>query len=207
MELVPDIISFEHCSKQIFTLVVPRKCPLCNTALETCSSFLPFSIPAPFVNAAQTPCSVVLRPSVGTFLDDYKNEDNLHIAVTDSEGSIVEFDTPGLIRTKACNANRKVWSQCLHIVDVPEGWYDEWDRVLDAVIEKRDWSRELYDDTLFNCFSFVIEFLQHLRYDEFASYVCDRDTFSEKIIVPKTCIIAKYITVYRRVKENGFWAN
>ena len=34
----------------------------------------------------------------GTFLTDYTNKSNLHIAVTDSRGEVVEFDQHGLHR-------------------------------------------------------------------------------------------------------------
>ena len=36
----------------------------------------------------------------GTFLTDYTNKSNLHIAVTDSRGEVVEFDQHGLHRHK-----------------------------------------------------------------------------------------------------------
>lgn len=39
----------------------------------------------------------------GTFLTDYTNKSNLHIAVTDSRGEVVEFDQHGLHRQRMGN--------------------------------------------------------------------------------------------------------
>ena len=44
----------------------------------------------------------------GTFLDDYNNKSNLHIAVTDSQGEVVEYDQTGLRRDRS-----EAWQQCL----------------------------------------------------------------------------------------------
>ena len=43
-------------------------------------------------------CDGNLEKLPGTFLTDYTNKSNLHIAVTDSRGEVVEFDQHGLHR-------------------------------------------------------------------------------------------------------------
>ena len=43
-------------------------------------------------------CDDNLEKLPGTFLTDYTNKSNLHIAVTDSRGEVVEFDQHGLHR-------------------------------------------------------------------------------------------------------------
>ena len=43
-------------------------------------------------------CDENLKKLPGTFLTDYTNKSNLHIAVTDSRGEVVEFDQHGLHR-------------------------------------------------------------------------------------------------------------
>ena len=43
-------------------------------------------------------CDDNLEKLLGTFLTDYTNKSNLHIAVTDSRGEVVEFDQHGLHR-------------------------------------------------------------------------------------------------------------
>ena len=50
----------------------------------------------------------------GSFLSDYNNKSNLHIAVTDSRGEVVEFDQSGLRRGGLSQSGARTdWSQCL----------------------------------------------------------------------------------------------
>ncbi|XP_055547174.1 MKRN2 opposite strand protein [Wyeomyia smithii] len=197
----PHIICFKHCSNHVFVLKVPIRCPLCNQPLEQCEKFLPFSLPYPFSNASQSPCSVVLRPAVGDFLSDFHNNTNLHIALTDSQGAIVEFDSPGLLRTR--NADRKLWGQCLLILSVPEAWFYHWDSTIQRLIEEQGWQHRIYDDEKLNCYSFVLAFLRLLLYEPIATFIDNAETFSRQLIVPKTTQAAKYITIYRRIKQFG----
>lgn len=136
--------------------------------------FVPIRLPYPFVNAMQSPCSVVLRSSCGDFLSNFQNSTNLHIALTDSCGSIVEFDSPGLLWTLSKQVDKAQWRQCLLIIQVPESWYNEWDQTLRDVIERGDWRRRKYDEDRMNCYSFVLDFLRLLKYEDCAEFVNDR---------------------------------
>lgn len=132
------------------------------------------SLPPIFVNATQTPCAVILRPSTGDFWSDFHNTTNLHIALTDADGSIVEFDQPGLTRTVARRVDRSRWGQCLLILQVPESWQYEWEQQLHHVVEDRGWRQRKYDEDRLNCFSFVLEFLRFLRYGDYWKYADSR---------------------------------
>lgn len=201
----PDVICFKHCGRKIFVFSVPSHCPVCSLPLSQSNEVLPFTLPYPFVNATQCPCSVVLRSSHGDFLSNFQNSVNLHIALTDSCGSIVEFDSPGLLWTPARNVDKAQWRQCVLIMQVPEAWYAEWDQTLRNVIDQEGWRRKQYDEDHVNCYSFVLDFLRHLQYEDTSQFVHDRQTFSTKFVVPKTAYAAKFITIFRRVKDNGFW--
>ncbi|XP_053695295.1 MKRN2 opposite strand protein [Sabethes cyaneus] len=200
----PHVICFKHCRNHIFVLKVPVQCPLCNHPLEQCKNLLPFGLPYPFVVANQSPCSVVLRPSVGDFLSDFHNNVDLHIAVTDSQGAIVEFDSPGLLRTANRSVDRKLWGQSLVIVTVPDAWFHHWDTTIVRVIEEQGWKRRIYDSDKLNCYSFVLAFLRLLLYEPIAAFVENTEAFSRQLIVPKTTQAAKYITIYRKIKQFGF---
>lgn len=135
----------------------------------------PTRLPYPFINATQSPCSVILRSSRGDFLSNFRNSVNLHIALTDSIGSIVEFDSPGLLWTPAREVVDKAqWRQCLLVMQVPEAWFSEWDRTLRMVIDKEGWRQRQYDEELVNCYSFVLDFLRYLKYEDFSLFVNDR---------------------------------
>lgn len=60
---------------------------------------------------------------------DYTNSTDLHIGVTTSEGTIVEFDSRGLKR----HTSKTSWEQSLVLESVPEAWWDYWDEVLEKV--------------------------------------------------------------------------
>jgi len=98
--LLPHILCFEHCGKKVFSVSsLPEQCPSCSTDLLDCDLKIPpFAVPSPFKRAIDFPCSIVIKPTTGTFLTDYTNKSNLHIAVTDSRGEVVEFDQHGLHR-------------------------------------------------------------------------------------------------------------
>ena len=50
----------------------------------------------------------------GNFLVDYTNRSNLHIAITDSQGEVVEFDESGVRKDRT-----EDWNQCL-VVNLQE---------------------------------------------------------------------------------------
>ena len=128
----------------------------------------------------------------GTFLADYNNKSNLHIAVTDSSGDVVEFDQSGLRKDRS-----EDWLQCLVVnlgetdpgvadmigqIDDTDGdldhvdnddiagdpdWGEYWDLCLDQTLETGDWSRQNYHSEENNCFTFVLTFLRMLNQHPF----------------------------------------
>lgn len=70
--------------------------------------------------------------NINVVFSDYNNNTDLHIAVTTSQGTIVEYDSHGL-RKHVNNDKGKSWEQCLVVESVPEAWWDYWDEVLSKV--------------------------------------------------------------------------
>lgn len=64
---------------------------------------------------------------------DYSNNNNLHIAVTTSQGTIVEFDSHGLSWHEP-KEDESLWEQSLVVRSVSEAWWDYWDEILSKVI-------------------------------------------------------------------------
>lgn len=59
------------CSKavKIFCLELPEHCPTCGTPVMTGDlQHPPVQVPYPFINSSRAPCSVVIRPTDGDFL-------------------------------------------------------------------------------------------------------------------------------------------
>ena len=64
-----SILCFEHCGKRIFSLKnIPDACPVCNLLITQCDLKIPpFAVPSPFKKAVDFPCSIVIKPTKGTF--------------------------------------------------------------------------------------------------------------------------------------------
>lgn len=98
-----DLLCFEHCDKKMIfcasSAVLPSAlCPVCQTSIPECKfQNPPFKLPSPFSRAQDHPCTLVIKPTKGgSFLRDYVNHGNLHIAVTNSNGIVVEYDMDGI---------------------------------------------------------------------------------------------------------------
>ncbi len=65
------ILCFQHCEKgtNITCLRVPEVCPLCHRQIEfTPMEIPPFRIPSPFISCRDKPCSLLIKPTMGSFL-------------------------------------------------------------------------------------------------------------------------------------------
>lgn len=200
MDTDPGILCFHHCQSMIFCFKLPERCPVCDKII--CNEefqVLPFRIPYPFVRASQHPCSIVIKPTIGDFLNDYLNSKDLHIAVTSSSGSVVEFDKGGLQFHQT-----ELWKQCLVICGASGPWLDHWDTVLKQITEQDCWSARRYNEDNFNCYTFVLTFLEKIKYENLSKFACDRTKFCENYIVPKTTAASKFISLYRKLCRSGF---
>lgn len=65
-------------------------------------------------------------------LSDYNNKTDLHIALTTSQGIIVEFDRHGL-RRHVSREGMSAWEQSLVVETVSEAWLEHWDETLAKV--------------------------------------------------------------------------
>ncbi|XP_058121167.1 MKRN2 opposite strand protein [Anopheles ziemanni] len=205
MSFYRDVICFKHCGKSIFTHDIATTCPLCHTPLGSSLTSIPLMLPYPFVKACQYPCSVVLRPSDGDFLRFFVNQQNLHIGLTASDGSIFEYDLNGLKHTATKNNGNVVWNQCILIAQVSLPWYDKWDNLLQQFFESTQWKKEDYHEQSHNCYTFILSFLEKLEHDELSCFCLDKVSFSQNFIVPKTQNAAKYITIHRKLNSCNYW--
>lgn len=203
-----DLMCVRHCNQTIFSYDILNQCPLCSKALGASLDSTPITLPSPFVRAYQYPCSIVLRPSVGDFLSSFQNQTNLHIALTSSNGTVIEFDVNGLAKIAAKSkpsSTTTEWDQCLVIAQVPESWYDRWDEVLEKMASDPSWRKEMYQEDTHNCYTFVLSFLSELEYGEFNDFCHDKLSFSKQIIASKTQSAAKYITIHRKLQDRHYF--
>lgn len=182
-----------------------------------------FPLPSPFRRASDSPCSVVVRPSVGSFLNDYQLYDDLHIGVADSKGVVIDFDKGG-IRVRI-----NYWNQCLVITEdqlrttefssttssltssaiSTTSSADIWDETLKRCVDVARWTREgrdAYDGEINNCLDFVLRFIQLLNSSSTSSPPssssnrdCDRVAFTRQKLLPLMESSMKYIQLYRKL--------
>ena len=204
-----DILCFEHCDCKIFALDLPESCPVFSTHLIDCDFRMPpFKLPSPFSRAQDYPCSVIIKPTKGSFLNDYQNGNNLHIAITNSKGFVVEYDQGGVHREKTLD-----WNRCLVInllssehadpdIVLDPDWGEYWDWCVESTINSRAWTKDGYNEDEHNCFTFVLSFLRSLKQNPFSAWAENKVDFCQHYILPKTRLASKYICLYRKLKES-----
>lgn len=124
---------------------------------------------------------------------------DLHIGVTTSTGTIVEFDKNGLRRHR-----NGQWGQCLLLDQATSPWREHWDNTLLQVCKQKCWFARNYNEERHNCYTFVLTFLRTLNYGNLSKAASSRTIFCEKFIVPRTTSAGKYISLYRKLKDSGF---
>ncbi|KAF5297769.1 hypothetical protein FQR65_LT09943 [Abscondita terminalis] len=132
-------------------------------------------------------------------ISDYYNSMDLHIGVTTSTGTIVEFDRHGLLR----HMNDQ-WNQCLLVDQAAMPWREHWDKTLLQVCKQKCWLSKNYNEERNNCYSFVLTFLQTLNYGNLSAAASSKTFFCETYIVPRTTSAGKYISLYRKLKDGRF---
>lgn len=194
-----SLICYKHCSdKSIFCKKVAKVCPLCGSEV---TNFLlePFDIPCPFAQASEYPCSLVVKPSFGDFLRNYKSSDDLHIGLTNSVGTTFEFDARGLTINDSGN-----WKNCLIVnATIPESWFSRWDKVLDELSTRPNWNLINYHPTSSNCFDFVMDFLTHLNYPDLT--FTDKTSLCASYVLPKLRDALRYVSLYRNLLANEYY--
>uniref|UniRef100_A0A182MCE5 MKRN2 opposite strand protein n=1 Tax=Anopheles culicifacies TaxID=139723 RepID=A0A182MCE5_9DIPT len=175
-----DLMCVRHCNQTIFSYDILTQCPLCAKPLGE--------------HLDSTP------------ITSFQNQNNLHIGLTSSNGTIVEFDANGLTKLPPkSNTPTDDWDQCLVIARVPEPWYDRWDEVLEKISCDSSWRKEMYKEDTHNCYAFVLSFLSALEYGEFYDFCHDKLSFSKQMIASKTQSAAKYITIHRKLQTRNYF--
>ena len=196
----PHLIFFKHtCSDASIYCKdeVPSSCPKCNQNIEY-YKVEPFAIPYPLGSAKDYPCTILVRPSQGNFLDDYTEDGELHIGLTDSTGKVIEFDKCGLLH----NDNEK-WKDVLIISIIGSAWNTSWDETLRKICAEPIWNSKTYNDSTFNCFNFVISFLQKLKCLNIE--VNSKEDLCKTFILPKIQNVIRYARIYRVLRNSNIY--
>jgi len=177
------------------------------------TSYPAIPLPSPFRHASESPCSVVVRPSVGSFLYDYQLYDDLHIGIADSKGVVIDFDKGGI------RVRENYWNQCLVIREdqlrtckmSSSSSADAWDETLKRCVDVARWTldgRDAYDGEINNCLDFVLRFIQLLNSScSSSSRDCDRVAFTRQKLLPLMESSMVYIRLYRKLVQSMLTLN
>lgn len=81
---------------------------------------------------------------------------------------------------------------------------EQWNHRLEKFVADRDnWAAECYDSKTKNCFDFVLEFLKFIQIKSVKDAISCKTTFCEQFIVPRTRLLARYISLYRKLKADS----
>ncbi|OWF38857.1 MKRN2 opposite strand protein-like [Mizuhopecten yessoensis] len=196
---------FQHCDRtqNILCFSVPQICPLCGRdTRESASRIPPYVLPSPFVQACHRPFSIIIKPTLGTFLQNYTDTSNLHIGLTDSQGVTFDYDEDGV------NINTPGWDQCVAIEMIQSsGDKDlslEWDTNLRQESRSDRWTKYRYHEDIYNCFDFVIQFLWQLGLHHVNHSLRSKSALCEELVVKHTRRAGQYISMYRQILTHGY---
>lgn len=198
------ILCFQHCcDSNILCLRLPDQCPICLQSLASTSLKIPpFRLPTPFVNSKDHPFALVIKPTLGSFLDSSSSvlTDDLHVGVSDSDGKVYDFDEDGI--------NRSVngWNQCLAVSVTNKAEYKLtalWNAKLQEFISSTHWIAEKYDEQNHNCLSFAVEFMCYMGLDKNINSLKDKTSFCRDILLPKSKEAIKYVQIYEKLCTEG----
>ncbi|KAL1124135.1 hypothetical protein AAG570_001905 [Ranatra chinensis] len=182
---------------------MPEYCPVCRIPTDDNSNLLPFRVPYPFVRASQHPCSVLIKPTNGDFLHDYNVTQDLHIGVTNSLGKVMEFDRCGLHRDRTND-----WNQSLVVYKAEhQQSLDQWDYILNVIAEQDCWTPTRYNEETFNCYTFALAFVKCLKAGPISQLASSKTNFCEAFVSPRVTNACKYINLYRRLRDSGYYVN
>ncbi|XP_066915643.1 MKRN2 opposite strand protein-like [Clytia hemisphaerica] len=195
---------FKHCDPDIFIFCfqIPHHCPFCKKEII---SYLvpPCVVPSP-LNENEKPkaYSIVIKPTNGSFMSDYQENDDLHIGITNLYGDVFNFDSVGVQKEK------EGWDECACIVLIKDGspsdeekeWMKKWNKCLSSSLKDTQWTKERYDENQLNCYDYVIRMLSKIQGREM-----NKQDFVQDHILPTTKKVAKYLKLHKSIlwSENG----
>ncbi|XP_053233676.1 MKRN2 opposite strand protein isoform X1 [Podarcis raffonei] len=197
------LIKISHCKRDIFGSFVPKHCPLCGQSLFYRKlEEAPVTIPSPFVNGHRERCSFLLKPTTGTFLRGYDGSSDLHVGITNTNGLVYNYNETGV------NIAEHGWEQCVSVHLVQPDMYgllNQWDTYLEQFSAAEIWLPHRYEEHLHNCYTYALTFINCVLSAQKKQQM-NKSEFTERFVIPRTRKASKYITIYKEICKNGFYA-
>ncbi|XP_032776712.2 MKRN2 opposite strand protein isoform X2 [Daphnia magna] len=137
-----SLLCFQHCEKvNIFCFMVPYNCPKCRSDLSgTDMAIPPFRIPNP-LTCEPNNFSLVIKPTFGSFIRDFKRGDLLHIALSNSKSIIFEFNENGISSSSASSHLNWTNFLCISLSALPYR-FEDLDEILETTKVMDIWAAE-----------------------------------------------------------------
>ncbi|EFX81430.1 hypothetical protein DAPPUDRAFT_317694 [Daphnia pulex] len=201
--LSDSLLCFQHCSKiNVFCFTIPNNCPACENELSnTDLTIPPFRVPSPLTSEAKN-FSILIKPTFGDFIRDFKRGDVLHIALSNSESKIFEFNENGI--SSSSFGSYLNWTNFLSVSLATLSYtFSELDKVLKNTITMDTWAAERYDEVNNNCFDYVISVLNAANKNSNSKLT--KIQLTQEIISPAINRTIRLLSIVRNVSQNGFF--
>ncbi|KAK4015355.1 hypothetical protein OUZ56_030336 [Daphnia magna] len=198
-----SLLCFQHCEKvNIFCFMVPYNCPICRSDLSgTDMAIPPFRIPNP-LTCEPNNFSLVIKPTFGSFIRDFKRGDLLHIALSNSKSMIFEFNENGISSSSASSHLNWTNFLCISLSALPYR-FEDLDEILETTKVMDIWAAERYDDLHNNCFDYVISVLNASLQN--SSFKLTKLQLTQDVISPAINKTIRLLSIIRNVLDNGFF--
>ncbi|KAJ1354430.1 hypothetical protein KIN20_011363 [Parelaphostrongylus tenuis] len=163
------------------------------TVLFQFSSWIAEPLPCPFVATGDFACAIIVKPSQGTFLQ-YRIGDDLHIGISDGSSIVYSYWLNGI------RSEETGWDNAAIVCR----FTTEKQRFQQALVSfvNRNSNRflaEFYDESEWNCFDFVLEFLRFIGFRRYS-----KTDFVSEFVDSTLKIVVNYCMLVRKVQEDGF---
>lgn len=199
-------------------------CHRCATKISGLSQI--GTIECPLTDITHVTLDFMLIPSNGTFLDNYRNVNGLHIGLV-NQSQIYEFDADGLKITRADRKSNTKWARGLplnlmkklNIFGLKNEMFDiikYADNAIDSLINHRShskWKKADYNEDTNNCFDFALKFVSLLiheiikytglpnTHEQLVDMTRDKISFSELMIIPETKKLCRYLSLRKKLMQ------
>ncbi|XP_055332990.1 MKRN2 opposite strand protein-like [Paramacrobiotus metropolitanus] len=200
----PCLTVFKHCSKDTVVICMgsPASCPLCDGELKDWM-FSFRQIFAPWKTSESCPCTIVIRPTNGRFLQDYTGVEDLHIGIADSDGQVLHYDDNGIKRDTFWPECLPVWSQpdadllTYGSGSIPDTQRCRWNNTL--TLHTLSWriDNHAYNEQVRNCFDFALGFVRALITE--TEPFGNKEMFTSEVILPKIQRLLRFLELYKKV--------
>ncbi|KAK0395180.1 hypothetical protein QR680_001158 [Steinernema hermaphroditum] len=187
-------VSHKGCSRRFVALVPLPKSMVCSSChrslMDNDISLCITHIPSPFAKQCSVVCSVVIKPTFGSFLS-YKTGQNLHIGIADSHSVVHSFSGSGVL------SESSTWDMSLVVCRFDVASMDEMMRLFMSD-HAHYFSKDSYRETDWNCFDFVIHFLSFAKLGRYSKAV-----FTQLFVLDIMKCARRYAKLFKRVMRRG----